>query len=225
MENLVVRVPVSGLNPPSKWGTRGYVKSVVENVWSKYSDLIKNASKNSGIPESIITSVISIESEGNSSASTSDIHTGLMQWNRNYAKKQLEDELKQKRMTNGEADILKKYGIMDAKGNIRAVTKKDQLIPEVNITIGAILLGQLIDTKWGKSDGKLHLDRVIAVYNAGAYGDTGQKARQVTKIKYDTAEKLAPAINLGTRAYLSKLLASNGALDVATSDFKGIINA
>ena len=83
--------------------------------------------------------------------------------------------------------------------------------PELNILIGSIILGQLVDTDWGTENGEIKLDRIISVYNAGAYGDTGKKARSKT---YKTPKDLASAVNSVTRAYIQKILGTNGALQL-----------
>jgi soluble lytic murein transglycosylase-like protein len=225
MENFVLKVPVTGLQSPTNWGSRSSIENTLVKIWNNYGDIIMKASSNSNIPSSIIASFIAVESGGRADAGGSGhITQGLMQWNRNYAKAQLEDEIKKGRLTNGEASILKKYGVMDSSGKIRTVTNADQLKPELNIAIGTILLGQLIDTPWGTDSKGLHLDRIIAVYNAGAYGQTGKMARQLTTEKYDTPTKLAGAVNSITSAYINKMLGSNGAMDIATSDLKKTIS-
>jgi hypothetical protein len=68
---------------------------------------------------------------------------------------------------------------------------------------------------WANSNGELRLDRIISVYNAGAYGDTGKKAIYGD---YPDALSLSKAVNPVTRAYIGKILGLNGAMDVATSD-------
>ena len=120
-------------------------------------------------------------------------------------------------MTQAEQDKLASFGIkFDANGKTRTITNADQLKPELNILIGTMLLGQLVDTDWGTEDGEIKLDRVIAVYNAGAYGDTGKKARSKT---YKTPKALADVVNPVTRAYINKILGLNGALHL-TKDVK-----
>jgi hypothetical protein len=169
--------------------------------------------KESNLPNKMITSCIAVESGGNPTAGTKGGATqGLMQWNRAYAQAQLEKELKQGRMTKGEKDKLASFGIkFDANGKTRAITNADQLKPELNILIGSIILGQLVDTDWGTENGEIKLDRIISVYNAGAYGDTGKKAR--SKI-YKTPQDLAKVVNSVTRAYIQKILGVNGALQL-----------
>jgi len=224
MAELNINIPAASLKAPTSWGSRAQIKSMIQRIWEKYGLYIQEAAKNSNIPPSVITSFMAVESGGNERAGSSGhVTQGLMQWNRNYAQSQLKDELAKGRMTEGEKNILKKYGVMSSDGAIRAVTNADQLKPELNITIGCIVLGQLIDQKWGSSNGTLHLDRVISVYNAGAYGDTGKKARQLSTPALSTPISLANNVNKITSAYIKKIMGVNGALDIATSDFKNII--
>lgn len=222
---FIVSIPTAELKAPMSWGQRSAIKSMMQDIWKKYGGFIQDASENSNIPASIITSFIAVESGGDPLAGGNGHPTqGLMQWNREYAKAQLEDEFAKKRLTQGEKDILAKYGIkFDAKGKTRAITNADQKKPELNITIGSIVLGQLIDQSWATDSKGLHLDRVIAVYNSGAFGDTGKKARQVTSPLYDTPYKLANAVNNTTKAYINKMMGVDGAMDIATSDLKSLL--
>jgi soluble lytic murein transglycosylase-like protein len=195
---------------------------MMEKIWKNYGTYIKFASENSKIPANMLTSFIAVESGGNATAGGSGSKTqGLMQWNRDYAQAQLETELKQGRMTPAEKDKLATFGIkFNNAGKTRAITQADQIKPELNILIGSIVLGQLVDTSWGTQDGVIRLDRVISVYNAGAYGDTGKKARLGN---YATPAALAAAVNSTTRAYIQKIMGKDGALDIATSDLKDVI--
>jgi hypothetical protein len=95
------------------------------------------------------------------------------------------------------------------------ITNADQLKPELNILIGTIILGQKIDTDWGTENGEMKLDRVIAVYNAGAYGTTCKLARSK---KYKTPQALASVVNSITAGYIKKMLGQDGALDIAYTD-------
>lgn len=229
-----VSVPKSNLLSPSSWGSRDAVKGQIDNIMKKYGAFIKFASENSKIPAQIIASFIAVESGGNPTAGGSGSATqGLMQWNRTYAKNILETEYKMGRLTPEEKDKLAYYGIkFDANGNTRAITQADAIKPELNILIGSILLGQYADSyhdggkstmvggvrrKWAidEKDGELRLDRIIAVYNGGAYGDTGTKARTGS---HSSAKQLADAVNSTTRTYINKMLGVNGAMDVASTD-------
>lgn len=220
-----IKVPVAALSSPTNWGSRASIKKMLETIWANYSIFITKASESSGIPASVIVAFIAVESGGNAKAGAAGhVTQGLMQWNRNYAQSNIQKEIKNNDLSAYEKQVLTNAGIIDKAGNVRAVTNKDQLNPEVNIVIGTIILGQMLDQSWAKSGDDLALDRVIAVYNAGAYGDTGKKARQLTTVKYDTPEKLAANVNPITSAYIKKMMGKNGAMDIATSDLKNLIS-
>jgi hypothetical protein len=213
MAEVKLVYPATGLTSPTSWGSKESIKKMIDTINSKYGTYIDFVSKESKLPKEMIASFIAVESGGNATAGGSGhITQGLMQWNRTYAKAQLEKELKEGRMTKNERDKLASFGIkFDANGKTRVVTNADQLKPELNILIGSILLGQLVDTDWGTEGGEIKLDRVIAVYNAGAYGDAGKKARSKA---YKTPQDLAKAVNPITSAYIKKILGTDGALDL-----------
>jgi soluble lytic murein transglycosylase-like protein len=238
MATTTISAPKANLVSPSSWGSREAIKGQVANIMKKYGSFIKTASENSRIPAQVIASFIAVESGGNPTAGGSSSATqGLMQWNRNFAKNILETEYKLGRLTPEEKSILAKYGItFNAQGQTRAITQADAIKPELNILIGTILLGQYADSyhdggkstlvggvrrKWAidDQDGELRLDRIVAVYNAGAYGDTGSKART---INHSTAKQLADNVNTTTRSYIAKMLGVNGAMDVASTDLKSL---
>lgn len=218
MAEVKLTYPASGLTAPTSWGSKEAIKNMMTKIYKDYGTYIDFASKESNLPKEMIASFIAVESGGNPKAGASGhVTQGLMQWNRNFAKNTLETELSTGRMTKAEKDKLASFGItFDSKGKTRAITNADQLKPELNILIGTMLLGQLVDTDWGTEDGEIKLDRVIAVYNAGAYGDTGKKARSKA---YKTPKDLANAVNTVTRAYINKILGTNGALHL-TKDIK-----
>lgn len=222
MATTTLAIPSSGLTSPTSWGSRAAIKGMLEKIWKNYGTFIKFASENSKIPSPMLTSFIAVESGGNPTAGGSGSKTqGLMQWNRDYAKAQLEDEFAKKRLTPDEKDKLAKFGIkFDASGKTRVITQADQIKPELNILIGSIVLGQLVDTTWGTQDGIIRLDRVISVYNAGPYGDTGKKARLGN---HPSPLALANVVNTTTSSYIKKIMGKDGALDIATSDLKDII--
>jgi hypothetical protein len=211
MAEVKLMFPAKGLISPTSWGSADDIKKMMQKIYTKYGKFIDFVAKESNLPKEMIASFIAVESGGNEKAGASGhITQGLMQWNRTYAKAQLEKEKKEGRMTRGEEDKLASYGIkFDANGKTRAITNADQLKPELNILIGTIILGQLADTDWGTENGEIKLDRIISVYNAGAYGDTGKKARSKA---YKTPKDLANAVNKTTRAYIKKILGTDGAL-------------
>jgi soluble lytic murein transglycosylase-like protein len=238
MATTTISAPKANLISPSSWGSREAIKGQVSNIMKKYGAFIKTASENAKIPAQVIASFIAVESGGNPTAGGASSPTqGLMQFNRTYAKNILETEFKLGRLTPEEKTILAKYGItFNAQGQTRAITQADAIKPELNILIGTILLGQYADSyhdggkstmvsgvrrKWAidDQDGELRLDRIIAVYNAGAYGDTGSKART---INHATAKQLADSVNTTTRSYIAKMLGVNGAMDVASTDLKSL---
>ena len=217
MATKTLLIPSEKLISPSSWGSRQSIKTMIERILYNYGTFITFASENSKLPKSVITSFIAVESGGNAKAGASGhITQGLMQWNRNYAKAQLEEEYADKRLTEAEQKKLASFGIKFTNGKTRAITNADQLKPELNILIGSIILGQLADEKWATdSNGALRLDRMIAVYNAGAYGDTGKKARLG---EYNTPYDLSKAVNSVTSSYIAKILGRDGAMDILTSD-------
>jgi|688.fasta_scaffold99595_1 soluble lytic murein transglycosylase-like protein len=218
MAEVKLKFPADGLTAPTSWGSKESIKKMMERIYKDYGTYIDFVAKESNLPKEMIASFIAVESGGNAKAGASGhITQGLMQWNRTYAQSMLEREKKQGRMTKAEQDKLASFGIkFDANGKTRAITNADQLKPELNILIGTMLLGQLVDTDWGTEDGEIKLDRIIAVYNAGAYGDTGKKARSKT---YKTPKDLANAVNSITSAYIKKILGTDGALHL-TKDVK-----
>jgi len=233
MATYTLSIPKSGLVSPVSWGSRTAVRNQIDKILTNYGSFIKFASDNSKLPKEVIASFIAVESGGNPTAGGSgSVTQGLMQWNRNFAKNTLEAEKRLGRLTAEEEAKLKKYNItFDSAGRTRTITQADQIKPELNILIGSILLGQFADSMfdggkvlkdssgkkidWANSNGELRLDRIIAVYNAGAYGDTGKKA---LKGNYPDAKALASVVNSVTSAYISKMLGVNGAMDVSTKE-------
>lgn len=218
---IKLNVPENNLVSPSSWGSTASIETMLRTIWKNYGNYIKFCETNCKIPAIITLAFIAIESGGNPKAGLPNhVTQGLMQWNRNFAKELLEKEYAQGRLTTAEKQKLAEYGIVfSASGKTRDITNSDQLIPELNILIGCIILGQMIDTDWGTENGQIKMDRIIAVYNAGAYGDTGKKARSK---QYKTALDLSNAVNTITSAYIKKMLGTNGAMHIAKQ--KGIIS-
>ena len=157
MAEVKLVYPASGLTAPTSWGSKAQILKMMENINKNYGTYIQFASTESKLPKEMIASFIAVESGGNATAGASGhITQGLMQWNRSYAKSQLETELKLGRMTANEKNKLATYGIkFDANGKTRAITNADQLKPELNILIGTMLLGQLVDTDWVQNNRNL----------------------------------------------------------------------
>jgi hypothetical protein len=214
----VPEVPSGSLVCPTSWGSRNSVKAMLEKIWTKYKTDIEFVADELSIAPEITISFIAVESAGNSSAGTAGHETqGLMQWNRNYAKSNLEDAKKNGRLSDAVINKLSTYGVkFDADGKTKTITNADQLKPGFNILMGSIILNKMSKEDWGTDDdGSMRLDRMIAVYNAGPYGDTGKKARLGN---YKTPEDLAKSVNPTTRAYISKIFGKNGTLDIIKTD-------
>jgi hypothetical protein len=236
MATTTISVPKAGLTSPSSWGSREQVKVQLENIMKKYGTYIKFASENTKIPSEVIASFIAVESGGNPTAGGSGSATqGLMQWNRTYAKNILETENRLGRLTPAEKSKLATYGVkFDSSGATRTITQADAIKPELNILIGSILLGQYADSyhdggkstmvngvarKWAVDGlgGELRIDRMISVYNAGAYGSIGKAGRLGNHVN---AKALADDLPEPTTSYIKKILGKNGAMDIYTSELK-----
>lgn len=228
MATLNLAIPQTGLVSPSNWGSRASIVSMMNRIIDNYGGYLKFASDNSKIPIEVLAAFIAVESGGNPSAGRpGHVTQGLMQWNREYIYATLEAEYKMGRLSPAEKSKLASYGLtFDANGKLnRKVTNADQLKPELNIVIGSILLGQMLDSYfdggkktniWGvDKDGTLRLDRVIAVYNAGPYGDIGKAGRLGN---HPSPKDLANAVPEPTKSYIKKIMGTNGALDVATKE-------
>jgi soluble lytic murein transglycosylase-like protein len=223
MATSTVSVPHKNPNlvsPTSWYKTRQGLKSEMEKVWAKYGSFYKQYSESSRIPAAILLAFTMIESNGNPKAG-SDPTIGLMQWNRNYVAGTgnpdftLTKEFNRGRLSEFEKNKLKSFGItFDAKGNTRKLTVADASNPELNILIGSIILGQYADAAWGTQDGKLRMDRIIALYN---WGLGGFKRNNIENKSIVDVIKSIPAT---TAVYINKMLGSNGSLDVAVNDMK-----
>jgi len=215
-----VTAPQGGLQSPKSWYEfRSDLAKETLNVYKRYEPYLKFASQASKIPVPVILGFIMVESNGIPTAGGKGSATqGLMQWNRNFAKAQLEYEYEKGRLSPAEKSKFAEYGIVfDKNGKTRNITSADQVKPELNILIGSMILGQLMDEKWASVGGKLRLDKVIAVYNAGAFGETGKKARLGN---HPSAAALSNDVNMVTKAYINKLLGKDGVIDVISTDLK-----
>jgi soluble lytic murein transglycosylase-like protein len=228
-----INVPVKELKSPPSWGSRAAIKNVIGRGWAKYGKFFQQAAQTSNIPVELLVAFAAVESNIDPNAlNVKQPQTqGMMQWDRRagYADKVLTTEYKTGRMSEAEKAILKRKGVKwDAQGNFKPITLSQQLDPELNILIGSIYIGQYADslyggkkddTFWGGKDGVTHLDRIIVVYNSGGGGDDGLRARSG---QYDTLQ-LANKVNSTSRTYIKKVMGVDGALDIITKEFKGII--
>lgn len=190
------------------------IKSVIRPKFGKF---INNTSTLTGVPVELIESFIFIESAGNEKAK-SPYATGLMQLSPATASDALVKEKGAGRLQAGEAALIKKYlgnrysfieKVKPKQTSIGKtfITNDDLLKPEFNILVGSILVKQLMDEF--TEDGKLRLDKVIAIYNGGRFSKAGKK---VIKFKGNTKELLTQ-VPKETSQYIVKLLGTQGLLD------------
>jgi hypothetical protein len=226
MATLTLNAPTNGLNAPASWGSRAQIEAQLRKIWTNYGKYIQFASKESGIAPEVLVSFISVESGGNATAGGAGSATqGLMQFNKNYVKSQLKNEFTSKRLSANEKAKLAAYGFnFDASGNTRDFTQADLIKPELNVVVGSIVLGQLIDQPFAVQNGNLRLDKVITTYNSGLYSKWSKiaMASNSTNAK-QLHDELAG--NKVTQAYIRKIMGENGALDISTKELKGIITA
>ncbi len=197
------------------------VKEKMTAIYNSFKGIIDSVSSISNIPKELLKSFIFIESAGKSDAISGAGAVGLMQLIPASASDILVMENKKKRFNDQEKAILTKYlgnrftdGILKMKflgdkvtvnGVTSAtwITKEDLMNPELNVLIGAIFLGLLIDEETDKKG--LRLDRVVLRYNRGYFS------------KIDKALDLpALVVNQPTESknYIYKLLGTNGTLDL-----------
>ena len=195
------------------------VKDSIEGIQGKYGSVVNNIAKISNIPSDLLYSFIFIESAGNATAvNKGSGATGLMQIAPKSATEIIYKEIKLGRLSHEEEAILIKYIGADKLKKIRKmkqganefyITQSDLLKPELNVLVGAIFLGILLDEE--SKAGGARLDKVVIRYNKGYYyasrgrdiiGDIG------TVLKNLSGE---------TAAYIKKLLGKNGTLDILTA--------
>lgn len=189
------------------------VAEKLKGISSKYSEFIRNASIYNKIPKEIITSFIFIESGGDANAVSSSNAIGLMQVSPITANDVVRRELRDKKLTKAELSIIKKYLGKDKTiqllrspmGDTAEIIQKQHLFnPELNIMLGTAYLGQIFDKL--KMWDSIRLDKAIVLYNRGFYTSTSK-----LKGDYDTLLNSQPA---ETKAYIIKLVAKQGTLDI-----------
>lgn len=190
------------------------IKNVIR---PKFGKIIKNISRITLVPESIIEAFIFIESSGDPNVFT-PYATGLLQVGNSSASDCLIFEKSTGRMNAEEDAIVRKYlgsrysNLEKLKPNQKStgktfITKNDLLKPEFNLLCGVILLGQLLDSH--VDNGVPRLDKIVVIYNRGAYDSVSKK---VAKLK-GTTDDVIDAIPKGTGEYISKLIGKNSLMD------------
>lgn len=199
------------------------IKNKVEKIKEKYSEYIKKASALSKVPELIIYSFIFIESGGKENAISSANAYGLMQLTIPTAIDTLRYEIKMDRLSKEEKEYLKKFfGHQEfnkmfellKKGKVKEVkiTKEHLLNPEINIFIGTMYLGQLMD--YFTEGNETNMAKVVVAYNTGKYSKTTQKLKSQKGLSVNEIIAIAPK---ETSNYIKKLVGKNGLLDILTA--------
>ena len=192
---------------------------VLAQVKADYGSIITSISAITKVPEKLIYAMIFIESQGKANV-VSGRAIGLMQVDYSSAGDIIFFENKQNRLGDAEKAILRKYlgsrldCILSMKymgqklkcnNNIGYVfTKTDLLKPELNILVGAIYLGILLDEH--VENNVVRLDKIVLRYNKGFF----------TKFpKGVTKETVYNSANAISQTYIKKLAGINSVLSIA----------
>lgn len=222
--------PAAGLTNSARFGGPGaknpdYVKAQVnvkaKSIITTHAADILLAANTLLVPRELVSCFIHVESDGKADAgfSASSDTPGLMQWNVKFVYARIEKARQEKRLPAVLSALLEKKGYSFSGNEMspRTVRKKDAIDPTFNIWIGTLILRDLLDSNingkfespaWAVEGGKIRLDRIISVYNAGAYSVAGEAAR---KRKWSTMLETANNVNDVTSTYV-KSIGGEGAL-------------
>jgi soluble lytic murein transglycosylase-like protein len=192
---------------------------VLAQIKADYGGLITSISTMTKVPEKLIYAMIFIESQGKSTV-VSGRAIGLMQIDYSSAGDIIFFESKQKRLGEIEKTLLRKYlgsrldcilsmqymgQKLKCNNNLGYVfTKADLLKPELNILVGAIYLGILLDEH--VENNTVRLDKIVLRYNKGFF----------TKFpKGATKEMVYNSANSISQNYIKKLAGLNSVLSIA----------
>lgn len=186
---------------------------LMNQIKSMYGTMVSNIARITNLPDSLIYSFIFIESAGDTFAVNGKA-IGLMQVGYNSATDIVYSENKKGRLGDPEKVILRNHLgarfdqiiAMKSLGIEQYITQEDLYDPELNILIGSILLGQLIDESMDND--LLRLDKVIIRYNVGYYSYSRGK-----KLVGDFLTVIN-MVNPITRSYITKMIGKNGVLEM-----------
>ena len=204
------------------------VKLGLQTIGNNYGQYIANIASFTNVKQEIIKSFIWVESAGNPNV-ISGASVGLMQVNPDTAHDTIRTEYLKGRLNDFEEAIIQNYlGSVDFS-NV-TVTSDDLKKPELNILIGTMFLGQLMDEETYTSDtytgavndwinaavdpifGQqkyIRLDFVIMRYNQGAYIFSSRQRPQ------GAVADCCPVS--GSCDYIKKILGVNGTLQLLTT--------
>ncbi|WP_080056716.1 transglycosylase SLT domain-containing protein [Spirosoma aerolatum] len=194
---------------------------IVRTIRNQYGTFIQQASQLTNVPSAVIEAFCFIESAGNPSAKSSAGAVGLMQLTPDTCVTTIHLDNKDNRVSDEQLDVLGGYlgtklvnirklrYLGDEKAGNTKLVASDVINPEINLLIGAMLLGRLIDESTdflSLTERLIRWDKVVFRYNAGYF----------YKIKAKTfagvlSEAKAKATETGN--YILKLVGKNGLLD------------
>jgi len=189
----------------------------LNQIRSQYGQVVSSISTLTNLPDSLIYSFIFIESAGNAFAMNGKA-IGLMQVSTTSATDIVYMEYKKGRLGSGETAILRNYlGArldqilsMRSPGLLHVITQTDLYQVELNILIGSILLGQLIDEH--TENDVLRLDKVVVRYNVGYYA-FGRGKNLIGDVLTVIGQ-----VNPFTSSYITKLIGRNGVLEMIEAE-------
>lgn len=192
------------------------VRRALESINARFGSIIRNVSTLTKVPEILITSFIFIESGGDDKVPSTGVEraTGLMQISPATVYDTINIEIRQKRLSTGEANIINKYIPNFRTTMRRPYSQVRQSIinalrnNEFNILLGTMYMGQLIDIN--KKGNDLRLDKVVVQYNQGRFSPVTKSIDWKTLSKQELYKRL----NKTTQAYVVKLIGVNGTLDL-----------
>ena len=184
----------------------------IAQMEADYGSYVQTIATLTNLPAALIYAFMFIESAGNSMVVNGSA-IGLMQISVTAATDIVFNEYHHGRLNSGEAEILSRnlgdrlqqIYAMKSPGTASVITAADLFNAELNILLGAIYLGQLIDESTS-TDG-LRLDKVIVRYNIGYFSFS--RGRQLVGDIATVMGKVNPI----TRNYIAKMIGKNGILE------------
>lgn len=187
MAELILEIPSENVFPTEKYNA-DLTEKEIKARYPKYEKYFTNSSVNSKVNKSIVVG-FAYACNGLGQVDTPD-NVGVMFWNKIWVSDALVGEYKLNRLTEEEKSIFKKYAIKFSKKGInRPITYADAQNPELNVTIGAIIIGQLIDNiyygekdttyNWSVIDGKVRLDKILTMYLLTACNSFPMKEKEL----------------------------------------------
>jgi soluble lytic murein transglycosylase-like protein len=190
------------------------MKTKVAGIINTYKDIIWNVARLTNLPTEIIISLIWIESNGKENAISPAGAIGLMQLTLNTPTDMVYLENKKGRLTDEEKTIIRKYigNRLDTILKMKyynqygiQFTQADLKKPELNILLGSIVFGLIMDEE--TYNGQVRLDRAIIRYNRS----------YLTKIQPGSLADVLYIYSGETSNYILKFIGKNGVLSLLTA--------